>query len=73
MIKITTTQTKLNEDAIEKLAIERLKADGRDIMPTTESRDMTFWRLRENSSLWGWISTGWGSEFGEDKIYAIFL
>lgn len=48
-----------------------LFADKRDIMPTTEARERTAWRLMSNRAMWGWSSTGYASKFGDPQVYAI--
>ena len=48
-----------------------LKADKRDIMPTTEAREHTPWRVVATRAMWGWSSTGYASKFGAPEVYAI--
>lgn len=48
-----------------------LKADQRDIMPTTEAREYTPWRVQATRAMWGWSSKGYASKFGEPEVWAI--
>lgn len=49
-----------------------LFADKRDIMPTTEAREHTPWRLQSGSrAMWGWCSTGYASGYGAPQVFAI--
>lgn len=48
-----------------------LAADKRDIMPTTEARTWTPWRVQTTRETWGWVSTGYASPYGTPKVYAI--
>lgn len=48
-----------------------LNADKRDIMPTTEAREHTPWRVVATRAVWGWNSTGYASKFGAPEVYAI--
>lgn len=48
-----------------------LGADKRDIMPTTEAREHTPWRIVATRAMWGWSSTGYASKFGAPEVYAI--
>ncbi len=48
-----------------------LAADKRDIMPTTEARTWTPWRVQATREMWGWTSTGYASPYGTPRIYAV--
>jgi hypothetical protein len=48
-----------------------LKADKRDIMPTTEAREYTPWRVVATRAMWGWNSRGYGSKHGTPDVYAL--
>lgn len=48
-----------------------LTADKRDIMPTTEARTFTPWRVQSTREMWGWCSKGYASPYGAPSIYAI--
>lgn len=50
---------------------ERLKADKRDIMPTTEAHFHTPWRVVATREMWGWASKGWQSKHGTPERFAI--
>lgn len=48
-----------------------LYADASDIMPTTEARECTPWRVQATRSMWGWSSVGYASPYGTPEIFAI--
>jgi hypothetical protein len=48
-----------------------LSADKRDIMPTTEAREHTPWRVVATRAMWGWSSTGYASKYGALEVFAI--
>ena len=48
-----------------------LYADKRDIMPTTEAREYTPWRIVSTRAMWGWVSTGYASKYGAPEVYAL--
>lgn len=48
-----------------------LAADRRDIMPTTEARTFTPWRVVATREMWGWSSTGYASPYGTPKVFAL--
>lgn len=52
-------------------ALKADKADKRDIMPTTEAREHTPWRVVTNRAMWGWSSTGYASKSGTPTVYAL--
>lgn len=50
-----------------------LAADRRDIMPTTEARTFTPWRVVSSREMWGWSSRGYVSPYRVPEVYAIKL
>lgn len=51
--------------------IAALKADPRDIMPTTENREFTVWRVQSTRAVFGWSAPGWANP-GAPKAWAVF-
>lgn len=47
-----------------------LYADKRDIMPTVEAREYTYWRVVSTRRVWGWSAPGWGNPQAP-KCYAL--
>lgn len=48
-----------------------LAAEKRNIMPTTEAREHTPWRIVATRAMWGWSSKGYASKFGAVEVFAI--
>lgn len=64
---VPTGMTVVTKDAF----FAALFADKRDIMPTTEAREHTPWRIVATRAMWGWSSTGYASKFGAPEVFAI--
>jgi hypothetical protein len=50
---------------------EHLKADKRDIMPSTMAENYSWWKVVSSQQIWGWTWPGWKNSGEGEKRYAI--
>lgn len=68
---MSTTQIPAGTVAVTKDEFfAALKADARDIMPTTENREFTIWRAQYTRAVFGWSAPGWANP-GAPKAWAV--
>lgn len=67
----TTTQIPAGmREVTQEQFFEALRADPRDIMPTTKHEYFTTWETKDQR-LWGWSTPGWKGPYNEKDRYAI--